>query len=63
MFLNFLYHIPGLIFVINILLFLFVSTSAGTYSLWPHGANLYLFQELSHYCMKPRVDTRICSES
>ena len=62
MFLNFLHQIPELIFVIKILLFLFVSTSAGTYSLWPHDANLYLFQALPHYCMKTKVDTRMCSE-
>jgi hypothetical protein len=59
MFLNFLYPIPGLIFVINILLFIFVSASAGTYGLWPLVAILYLFQVLYHCCMNPTVDIRI----
>jgi len=58
---QFLYQIPGLIFVIKILIFLFVSASASasTYSLWPLVAALYLLQALSHYCMKPTLDTRM----
>ena len=49
-----LVSITGLIFVFSILLFLFVSASAGTYAYisLPHVANLYTFQELPQYCMK-----------
>jgi len=52
--------IPGLIFVIGILLFLFVCASEGTYayiSLQPD-ATLYIFQELPQYNMKSTVDTQ-----
>jgi len=41
------------------LIFLFVSAFAGTYGLWPLVVTLYLFQDLSHYCMKSTVDTQM----
>ena len=49
-----LVSIPGLIFVIGILLFLFVSASEVTqaYISLPLAANLCKFQELSQYYMK-----------
>jgi len=53
--------IRGLIFVIGILLFLFVSASAGTYAYisFPPVATLYIFQDLPQYCMKSTVDTQL----
>ena len=49
-----LFYIPcclvsnrGLIFVIRILLFLFISVSVGPYMSLPHVATLYILQELS----------------
>jgi len=54
---TFLYQIAGLTFVINILLFLFFSASAFTYSYWPLVTNVYLLQKLSQCYMKSTVDT------
>ena len=53
--------IPGLIFVISILLFLFVSASEGTqaYISLPLAANLCKSQEVSQSCMKSKVDTQL----
>jgi len=53
-----LVSIPGLIFVISILLFLFVSASEVTqaYISLTLAANLCKFQELSQYYMKSAVD-------
>jgi hypothetical protein len=50
---------PGLIFVISILLFLFVSVSVGPYTTLPLVATLYILQELPQYRMKPTVDTQL----
>jgi hypothetical protein len=41
-----LVSIPGLIFVISVLLFLFVSANASTYISLPLVATLYIFHEL-----------------
>jgi hypothetical protein len=54
-----LVSIPGLIFVISILLFLFVSDSAGTCIWLPLVAILYIFQELPQYCMISTVGTHL----
>ena len=51
-FLKFFYQIPCLIFMISLLLFLFFSASESTYSLWSNVATVYIFQALTHYCMK-----------
>ena len=51
-FLKFLYQMPCLIVTISLLQFLFVSASENAYSFWPHVAIVYLFQALSHYCIK-----------
>jgi uncharacterized membrane protein len=54
-----LLSIPCLIFVISILLFPFVSASAGSYISLPLAATVYIFQYLLQYCMKSTVDTQL----
>ena len=56
-----LVSIPGLIFLIGILLFLFVSANEGNYAYisLPPVATLYIFQELPQYSMKSTVDTQL----
>ena len=54
-----LVSIPCLIFVISILLFLFVSATAGTYISLPLVATLYTLQKLLQCSMKSTVDTRL----
>jgi len=53
--------IPGLIFVIGIMLFLFVSANEGTWSYFslPFVATLNIIQELTQYCMKLTVNTQL----
>ena len=54
-----LVSIPGLIFVISILLFLFVSASAGTCNSLPLLATLYILQEFPQYYMETTGGTQL----